>query len=70
MRMNIRPVTTIIIVFGMMASSAFAGTVRVDGQNIHVSEGNRDVFKKKYEGLSFDEALTAITKHVEGGKAQ
>ena len=47
-----------------------AGTVRIDGQNIHVSEGNRDVFKKKYEGLSFDEALTAITKHVEGGIAQ
>ena len=50
--------------------ASISGAVRVDGQNIHVNEGNGDVFKKKYEGLSFDEAFTAITKHVEGGKAQ
>jgi hypothetical protein len=53
-----------------IAGGGVAGMVRVDGQNIHVSEGTRDVFRSKYEGLSFVEALTAITKHIEGGKAQ
>jgi hypothetical protein len=54
----------------LIAGGGVAGTVRVDGKTIHVSEGTRDVFRNKYEGASFDEALTAVTRHVQAGKPQ
>jgi len=54
----------------LIAGGGVAGTVRVDGKTIHVSEGTRDVFRNTYEGMSADETLAVVTKHVQAGKPQ
>lgn len=48
--------------------AGISGLLRVDVDRIHVSQGAPAVFRGRYEGMNFAQAIAIITAHVQPGR--